>query len=58
MVKNPPASAGNLGSIPVLGRSAGAENGNPLQYPYLEDSMDRGVWRAMIHGAEKESFKT
>ena len=55
--KELPANAGNLGSVPVLGRSAGAGNGNPLQYPYLEDSTDRGVWRAMVHGAAKESFK-
>ena len=45
MVKNLPAMqeihAGDLGSIPGLGRSTGAGNGNPLQYSYLENSMDR-----------------
>ena len=34
----------NLGLIPGSGRSPGEENGNPLQYSYLEDSMDRGAW--------------
>ena len=51
-------NAGNLGSIPGLGISPGEGNGYPLQYSCLEDSMDRGVWRAMVHGAAKESFKT
>ena len=35
---------GDLASIPGLGRSPGEENGNPLQYSYLENSMDRGAW--------------
>ena len=37
-------NVGDLGSIPVLGRSLGEGNGNPLQYSYLENPMDRGVW--------------
>jgi len=37
-------SAEDLGSIPGLGRSPGAGNGKPLQYSYLENSMDRGAW--------------
>jgi len=44
VVKNPPASAGDIrdvGSIPRLGKSPGGGNGNPLQYPCLENSMDR-----------------
>jgi len=41
-VKNPPANAGDPNSIPGLGRSPGEGNGNPLQYSYLENSMDRG----------------
>ena len=56
MVKNPPASAGDtrdVGSIPGLGRSPGEGNGNPLQYSFLENSMDRGVWRATIHRVAK-----
>ena len=37
-------------SIPGLGRSPGEGNGNPLQYSCLENSMDRGVWWATVHG--------
>ena len=43
-VKASASNAGNLGSIPGLGRSLGEGNGNPLQYPCLENPMDRGVW--------------
>ena len=39
-----PCSAGNPGSIPVLGRSTGEGNGNPLQYSCLENFMDGGAW--------------
>ena len=56
MVKNPPANAearGDAGSIPGSGRSPGGGNGNPLQYSCLENSMDRGVWRATIHGVAR-----
>ena len=53
MVKNPPADAGNAGLIPWSGRSPGEENGNRLQYFCLENSMDRGVWWAIIHGVAK-----
>ena len=42
-------NAGDLGSIPRLGRSSGEENGNILHYSFLENSMDRGAW-AMVHG--------
>ena len=44
MVKNTPANAGDAGSIPGLGRSPGEGNGNPLQCPCLENSMDGGDW--------------
>ena len=44
MVKNLPANGEDLCSIPVLGRSPGEGNGNPLQYSDLENSMDRGAW--------------
>ena len=43
VVKNPPASAGDMGLIPVLGISPGERNGNPLQYSCLENPMDRGT---------------
>ena len=55
--KNPPASAGDIrdaGLIPGLGRSPGEGNGNPLQYSYLENSMDRGAWWATVYGIIKE----
>ena len=43
-------NAGDLGSIPRLGRSPGEGNGYPLQYYCLENPMDRGVWWAIAHG--------
>ena len=43
-------SAGDLGLIPGSGRSPGEGNGYPLQYPCLENPMDRGAWRATVHG--------
>ena len=45
-VKNLPANAGDVGSIPGLGRSPGEGNGNPLQYSSLDNLMDRGAWQA------------
>ena len=53
-----PASAGDVGSIPGLGRSPGGGNGYPLQYSSLENSMNRGAWRATVHGVAKESDTT
>ena len=47
VVKNPPANAGDSGSIPGLGRSPGGGNGNPLQYSCLENPMDKGAWQAI-----------
>ena len=46
-------NAGDLGSIPGSERSPGEGNGNPLQYPYLENSMDRGAWWAAVHELTK-----
>ena len=43
-------NAGDLGSILGLGRSPGEGNGNPLQYPCLENSMERGAWQAIVRG--------
>ena len=56
MVKNPPAKAGDRrdpGSNPGSGRAPGEGHGNPLQYSYLENSMDRGTWRATVYGVSK-----
>ena len=61
VVKNPPTNAGDegdMGSIPGLEITLGAGNGNPLQNSCLENPMDRGVWRAIIHGNAKESVTT
>ena len=46
-----------LGSIPELKRSPGEENGNPLQHSCLENSMDRGAWRATVHGVAKSRIQ-
>ena len=46
-------NAGNLGSIPGTGRSPGEGNGNPLQYFWPENPMDRGAWRATVHGVAR-----
>ena len=48
MVKNPPANAGDVGSIP------GEGNGNPPQYSCLGNPINRGDWQATVHGFTKE----
>ena len=53
VVRNRPANAGDSGLIPGSGRSPGEENGNPLQYSCLGNLMDRGTWRAAVHGVSK-----
>ena len=50
--KESACSAGDLGSIPGLGRSPKG-NGNPLEYTCLENLMDRGAWWAAVHGIAK-----
>ena len=45
--------AGDWDSVPGLGRFPGEGNGNPLQYSCLENSMDRGTWRATVHGSQR-----
>ena len=53
MVKNPPANAGDVGLIPGLEDSPREGNGNPLQYSYQGNLMDRGAWQATVHGGAK-----
>jgi len=56
VVKNLPVKAGDSGDrdlIPGSGRSPGEGCGNPLQYSYLENSMDRGAWWATVHSITK-----
>ena len=56
MVENLPAKAGDMGdvgSVPGSGRCPGGGHGNPLQYSYLGNPMDRGDWRAIVHGVAK-----
>ena len=54
MVKKKSAcNVGDLSLIPGLGRSPGEGNGNSLQYPCLENPMDRGAWWAIVHGVAK-----
>ena len=47
--KESSSNAGGLGLIPRLERSPGEGNGYPLQYSFLDDSMDRGAWWATVH---------
>ena len=60
MVKNCPVNVGDAGDtrdlvpIPGSGRAPGGGNSKPLQYSRLENSMDRGVWWATVHGIAKE----
>ena len=59
VVKNVPANAGDakdMDLIPGLGRSPGVLNGNPLQYSCLENSMDRGVLGAVVHGVTESNM--
>ena len=56
VVKNPAANAGDTrdtGSIPGSGRFPGVGNGNPLCYPFLENSMGRGALWATVHAITK-----
>ena len=45
---------GHMGLIPGSGRPSGGGHGNPLQYPCLENPMDREAWGATVHGVAKE----
>ena len=56
MVKNLSANAGDIrdvGSVHGSRRSPGGGHGNPLQYSFLENPMDRGAWQATVHGVAK-----
>ena len=54
--KQPAYKAVDPGSIPGWGRSPGEGNGNPLQNSYLENRMDRGAWRATVHGVTESDM--
>ena len=56
VVKSPPANARGTGLILESERSPGVGNGNPLQYSCLENSMDRAVWRATVHGVAESDM--
>ena len=55
--KESTCNAGDLSSVPGLGRSPGEGNGNPLQYSCLENSMDRGAWQATVHEVAKSQTR-
>ena len=58
MVKNPPANAGDAGSIRGLGRLPGGGNGDPLQYTCLGNPMDRGAWWATVGSQVRHDLVT
>ena len=53
VLKNLPANAADMHSIPGSGRSPGEGNSNPLQYSCLRIPIDRGAWQATVHGVTK-----
>ena len=53
MVKNPPANAGDKGSIPGSGRFPGEGNGIPGKFPFQGNPMNRGAWGAIVHGVTR-----
>ena len=55
--KESACNAEDPGLIPGLGISPGKGNGTPLQYSCLENSMDRGAWQAIVHGATKSQIQ-
>ena len=56
VVKNPPANAGDVSSIPGSRRSPGEGNGNPLHCSHLGNPMDRGAWWVIVHGVAKVRY--
>ena len=55
--KESACNAGDLGSIPGLGRSPEGGHGNPLQYSHLENPMDRGAWQTTVHSVLKNQTR-
>ena len=55
MIKNLPANAGDMGSIPGLGRSPAEGNDYPIQHSHLGNPMDRGGWWATVHELDKRA---
>ena len=53
MYDNPPANAGDVGSVPGWGRYSGVGNGNSLEYSCLGNPMNRGAWRAIVCGVAR-----
>ena len=58
VIKNPPGNAGDVGSIPGMGRSLREGNSNPLGYSCLKNPIGRGAWGTTFHGVAKESDMT
>ena len=59
VVENPLANAGDIrdvGLVPGLGRASGGGNGNPLQYSWLGNHMDRGAWQASVYRVTKSQI--
>ena len=54
VINNPPANAGDAGSIPGSGRHRGVGSIHPLQHSCLENPMNRGAWWVTVHGVTKE----
>ena len=60
VVKNPPVNTGDsrdMSSVLGLGGPPGVGKGNPLQYPCLENSMDREAWKATVHEVAKSQLQ-
>ena len=57
VVKNPTASAGDVGSVPRSGRCPGGGHGNPLRYSCLENPVDRGTSQATVHTVAKSQTR-
>ena len=57
LVEESACNVGDLGSVPGLGRSPRGGHGTPLQYSCLESPMDRGAWRAAVHGVTKSQTR-